>query len=175
MKLVYRWSRFESSAAPSAMSTSQPHNGRSACRHRARRRRRPRRSVCLSDTTRTDVIWCHFKRRISFIPLFGPAGQGVRPTTKRRKAPRAGGELRAVHRGTDWRRQGGAGGSAVRGPHAKINCSFGDSFTGENSCMASGQLTQPALMRVRRMHPTSLKCCSPKTTNIVHSAYGRQV
>ena len=65
--------------------------------------------------------------------------------------------------------------SAVRGPHAKINCSFGDSFTGENSCMASGQLTQPALMRMRRMHPTSLKCCSPKTTNIVHSAYGRQV
>ena len=74
----------------------------------------PTPAVCLSDTTRTDVIWCHFKRRISFIPLFGPAGQGVRPTTKRRRAPRAGGELRAVHRGTDWRRQGGAGGSVVR-------------------------------------------------------------
>ena len=74
----------------------------------------PTPAVCLSDTTRTDVIWCHFKRRISFIPLFGPAGQGVRPTTKRRKAPRAGGELRAVHRGTDWRRQGGSGRAGVR-------------------------------------------------------------
>ena len=30
----------------------------------------PTPAVCLSDTTRTDVIWCHFKRRISFIPLF---------------------------------------------------------------------------------------------------------
>ena len=114
------------------------------------------------------------KEEFLSFPSSARPGKGfVRPTTKRRKAPRAGGELRAVHRGTDWRRQGEAGGSAVRGPHAKINCSFGDSFTGENSCMASGQLTQPALMRVRRMHPTSLKCCSPKTTNIVQLMVGK--
>ena len=93
---------------------------------------------------------------LSFPSSARPGKGSARPPNGGRHRERAGGELRAVHRGTDWRRQGGAGGSAVRGPHAKINCSLGDSFTGENSCMASGQLTQPALMRMRRMQPTSL-------------------
>ena len=166
MKLVYRWSRFESSAAPSAMSTSQPHNGPSACRHRARRRRRPRRSVCrtplglmLSGVTSKEEF-------LSFPSSARPGKGSARPPNGGRHREQAVsygpfiGVLTCVVKGE-------AGGSAVRGPHAKINCSLGDSFTGENSCMASGQLTQPALMRVRRMHPTSLKCCSPKITNNV--------
>ena len=177
MKLVYRWSRFESSAAPSAMSTSQPHNGRSACRHRARRRRRPRRSVCR---TPLGLMLSGVTSKEEFLSFPSSARPGARGSSAR---PPNGGRHReqAVSYGpfigvlTGVVKGERAGGSAVRGPHAKINCSFGDSFTGENSCMASGQLTQPALMRVRRMHPTSLKCCSPKTTNIVHSAYGRQV
>ena len=54
------------------------------------------------------------KEEFLSFPSSARPGKGfVRPTTKRRKAPRAGGELRAVHRGTDWRRQGGSG----RGDH----------------------------------------------------------
>ena len=137
----------------------------------------PTPAVRLSDTTRTDVIWCHFKRRISFIPLFSPSlpssmGKGsAAPRRRRSMRPPDRAREEAVSYGPFI---GVLTGVVKKGPHARINRSSGDSFTGENSCMASVAVRTTNSSRVdeaaegARAFQLSLRYAGKSTRHIVN-------
>ena len=81
----------------------------------------PTPAVRLSDTTRSLGLMLSgvtSKEEFLSFTLFSLFldGQGLRPrpTARPSASAQASGELRAVHRGTDWRRQGGSGRGGVR-------------------------------------------------------------